>query len=150
MAMFRAGPHEFRIHFTVGVLGTIKREHGVDFAGALASGEQFAAAMTEETEKLFEALWVACEEQAKGFGLTKETFANLLDGDVMESATYAMLESAVDFFPKARGRDAIKKGLPRAMEKIARDVNSRIEANLSTFLPTAGNSGASSGSTPAS
>lgn len=140
MGVFRAGPHEFRIRFTVGMLGTIKREHGVDFASALASGESFAAALTAETEKLFDALWVAVEQQAREKNLSREQFADLLDGDVMEAATYAMLESAVDFFPKARGRDAIKKGLPRAMKTVEQTVNAKIEQSLSTFLPTVGSS----------
>lgn len=148
MASFKTGDREWLVSLTIGLLGDIKRETGIDLASIFTNGERLAEMLFSDTLKIVDAIWMICREQAAAAGVTEEQFLRLIDGDALDAATHAIILGVTDFFPKARGRDAIRKGLPRAMEKMEQTANALIEKNLSTFLPTPGNSPESSASTP--
>lgn len=145
MAKFRdRADAEWSLVLDVGLLTEVRRETGLnltkpdDSAAALADPMTFAGA-----------LWVLCREEAERAGLTPEQFARRLDPDTIDRAGDALLESLIDFFHRRRGGPA-KARLPellrvadrRAGERLAEMMESAIASN------SAGNSPASSGSTP--
>jgi len=150
MASFKAGGRSWKIHLNIGLLGTIKRDAGIDLAGMLASGEKFAAIVTCDPEILGQILFLVCESEIAAAGLSPEQFASGIDGDALDEAIEALIEAAIDFFPKARGRSAMKAALPRAMARMVEETNREVETRLSRFLQSAGNSPDSSESIPAS
>jgi hypothetical protein len=149
MARFTAGAIDWNVQLTVGMLTRIRRECGLNLANVVVDAEQFLDVISAAPESLVGSLWIVCEKQATAAGLTPENFAELFDGDALDRAVTALLEASLDFFPRARGRDALRAGMPRAWAKIERDVNARIAEQFdSMFSITAGNSPELSGSTP--
>lgn len=145
MAKFTAGSIDWKVELTVGMLGKIRRECGLSLANAAIEAEQFVEIISANPEKLVEALWIVCEEQAKAIGKTPEQFGGMFDGEVLDQAVKALLEGTIDFFPKARGRDAIRRGMPKAWAKIETEVNAQVDKRLeSMFSTTVGNSPESS------
>jgi hypothetical protein len=150
MPAFKAGPHEWKVNLTIGLLGDIKRETGIDLAHIFTDGEKLAEVMFSDTLKIVDAIWLICEPQATAAGVTQEQFLRTLDGEALDAATHAMLLGMTDFFPKARGREAMKRNLPRAMQRMTEKSNEVMEKGLrSMFSDTPGNSPESSASTPA-
>lgn len=141
MAKFSAGGIDWTVQLTVGMLTRIKRDIGLDLANAAVDAEQFVTVISTHPEKLVEALWIVCEKQAGTARKTPEQFGELFDGDALDQAVKALLEGSIDFFPKARGRDAIRKGMPRTWAKIETEVNAKLEKELdSMHSNTAGSS----------
>lgn len=145
MATFTAGAIDWKVHLTVGMLAKIRRECGLNLANAVLEPEQFLEIIGAEPEKLVAAFWIVCEPQATQLGKTPEEFGGLFDGEALDQAVKALLDGSIDFFPKAHGREAIRKGMPRTWAKIEKDVNEKIEKQLdSMYSTTAGNSPESS------
>lgn len=140
---------DFDIRLTVGSLTKIKRDFGFDLANALVEAEKFVEFISTEPEKLVGMFYTICERQAEANGIAPEQFGELFDGDTLDAACKALLEGAIDFFPKARGRDAIRRGMPKAWAKIEQEVNNQVDKKLdSMFSTTVGSLLESSGSTP--
>lgn len=145
MASFKADGIEWKIELTVGMLGKIKRDVGLSLANSAIDPEKFVEVISTHPEKLVETLWVVCEKQATAAEKTPEQFGELFDGETLDQAVKALLNGTIDFFPKARGRDAIRRGMPKAWTKIEKDVNAEIDKKLdSMFSNTAGSSPESS------
>ena len=53
---------------------------------------------------LVDVIYVLCKDQADALNITDEKFAESMNGDTVESATVALLEEMVDFFPEAKRR----------------------------------------------
>lgn len=126
------------IRLTVGLCERIKAECGIDIAAAVTDSEKFIGVLFTEPAKLVSALYLACEKQVERERITPEQFGELFDADVLDESVRALLEAIVDFFPKARGRDAIKRGLPRVLSKMQTDVEAEIDKRLSTLSEPAG------------
>lgn len=155
MASFRTTEpdREWRLRLTVGLCEDLKRGEGFDIGGLLRDAEKFAEALVTDPGKLVRVLWECCKKEANERGVTPEGFAHLFTGDVLDAAVAALLESAVDFFPKAQGREAIRSGLPKVMAKMEaeadKEMGRRVEKVLSMSFDPAGSTPASSGSTHA-
>lgn len=146
----------FELRLTVGLAARIKKALAVDLNKLLDEPKTFTSMLFAEPETLVRLLWMFCADQAAAKNITEEDFGELFDGDVLEAAVAAVMEAVVDFFPKARGRDEIRKGLPRAMEKMEQAANHTVRKHLDrflnlpveTFLKRAGDSQDSSALTP--
>lgn len=148
----------FELRLTVGLAGRIKKALSVDLNKLLDEPKAFTSMLFAEPETLVRLLWMFCADQAAAKGIPEEEFGELFDGDTLEAAVETVMEAVVDFFPKARGRDEIKKGLPRAMDKMEQAANHTVKKHLDRFLnlpietllKRAGDSPESSGSIPES
>ncbi len=107
-------PHGRRwgLTLTPTVLTAFRDECGVDLPTAIQAG-QAPAALADRPESLVELLWLACESQARGFGLTPEEFGRTvlvdrdpatpsrprLRTDVYEAATVAVFRALGALYP---------------------------------------------------
>lgn len=144
---------QWKVRLTVGLCEQVKADLGIDIGNAIKDSEKFTEVLIADASKIVSILWMCCEKQAVAAGITPEQFGCLFDGDVLDAATSALLESVVDFFPKALGREGMKKGLPRILAKMESETNAEIERRLNLSLsipsPSAGSTPESAGSTPA-
>ena len=64
---------------------------------------------------LVDLLWVLCEEQAPGKNVDEIEFARGLVGDGIDSASSALIEAMIDFFPRER-RELLKAMWAKSQE----------------------------------
>ncbi len=102
---------------TVGSLIDVRRETGVDLAGALKSESALSDLIFGDPATLVSLLYVLCETQAKAAGVTPEQFGHGFDGRAVEAATEALLTAVADFFPRSRIGQAIRRNLAATMER---------------------------------
>ena len=84
-------------------VGTIKRVRDladVDLLD-LKDGNVFER-LSSDPVMLCDTLWELCANQADKDGVTKDQFFDSMAGDVIDSATMAMLDELVAFFPNAK------------------------------------------------
>jgi hypothetical protein len=135
--------------------GTVKKVRGL--AGVdlldLRDGNLFNE-LAADPVKLGDILWVLCQDEATAAGIDEMAFARALAGDALDSATNALLEEIVDFFPKPQ-RDVLRKALAKGREVQEREMARamrRVDKALEEWKPEDESeaSGASSTSVPAS
>lgn len=89
---------EWIVRLDVNRARELRARAGYDVFGPPAS----VATVIDNPEALVDALFVACEAQARERGIDGAAFASGLAGDVIDSATAALMEAVVDFFPSRR------------------------------------------------
>ena len=102
---------------TVGSLLDVRRETGVDLAGALKSEAALSDLIFGDPATLVGLLYVLCESQAKTAGVTPEAFGYGFDGATVEAATEALIAAVADFFPRSRIGQAIRRNLTATMRR---------------------------------
>lgn len=129
----------WEVSFTIGKCRTIKSAHKIDFVNA--HDAKAVTAIEESDELMVAVLWMLCEEQAQGRGMDETAFAEILNGDVLADAQYA-IEEALIFFSRPERRDnlramfekkrgAIKSALRMAMEDMQKaDLEPEIRKQL--------------------
>ena len=150
-----AADREWRVRLTIGLLGTVRRETGVELGKVLASAEglgKFESEVVGDPEKFVTVLYLLCHDQAEKAGVTPEQFAEAIDGDTYRRAAEAMLGACSDFFrpPKTSGatKETLRTLLAKADDLMAETIRAKLN-DLPTANGSAGNSPASPDSTPA-
>lgn len=103
-----AAGREWELDFSLGMAAKLKDDLSVD---VLDGGESLTKLATDPYTTA-NVLYLICEEQATKAEVTDEQFGRLLKGDVIDSATEALLAELVDFFPK-RQREALRTMLAK-------------------------------------
>ena len=122
-------------------VGAIKRVRSVLSIDLTAMDEQATTRLATDPVLLVDVLWLLCESQAKGRGVSDEDFGRSLVGDSIDSATTALLEAVTDFFPQQKRSllrlanqkisDVRKKAMDLAMAKMEdSDLEARLEAAM--------------------
>ncbi|MBE3133284.1 MAG: hypothetical protein IMZ55_07405 [Acidobacteria bacterium] len=108
---------EWRVQIDVTALKRVKGLVGVDLLEA-ASGDLIDK-LAADPVLLCDCLFALVADQAKAASLSDEEFGRGLAGDAIDSATGAMLEELIDFFP-ARRRAVLRTAWNRRqdLEKI--------------------------------
>lgn len=75
----------------------------------LAAAPQALVALAEDVVLLVDVLYQSCKQQAESSQISKDEFAGLLVGDVLDSASKALEGAIIDFFPSSRQREMLKK-----------------------------------------
>ena len=124
--------------------GEIKRMRDMAGVDVLSGDGQAFNELAQNPECVANALYAVCKKQADERNIDCETFCDYIYGDVIETATSALLDAIVDFFPKAR-RQILIKALAkiRAMQNLALqqaekeldEVDALISGERSTNLP---------------
>lgn len=91
----------------------------------LSSGQLFEKLVADPIA-LVDVLYVLCEPQANERQVTDVQFGEAMAGDAIEAATTALLESLIEFFPKAK-RAVLEKAVQklRTVEAMAAQVASQ-------------------------
>jgi hypothetical protein len=120
------------INVNIGTVKRVRQMAGVDLLD-LRDGNLFTE-LASDPVKLGDVLWVLVLDEAGAAGITDIQFAAALAGDALDSATQALLDEIVDFFPKPQ-RDLLRKALTkgkemqeRQMAKAMRQMEEAIEA----------------------
>lgn len=146
----------FELRLNVELSERIHKALGINLDDILDDPEAFTRLLFAKPGKLVQLVWMFCEDQAAKKGVAEENFGRLFDGDTLEAAVSAVVDAVIGFFPKARGREEIRKGLPRALQKMERVANRAVVRGLDKMLAmdedellnSAGRSPASSALTP--
>lgn len=100
--------------FTIDV-AAIKRMRdiaGVDILSNSNAENSAFLQMAENPVMLVDAIYAVCKKEVEARGMDQETFSAGITGDVIESATSALLDAIIDFFPTAR-RNVLKTALEK-------------------------------------
>lgn len=136
----------------------VRQALGVDLFRVLDDNAKPLGELVSDPVRLVDVVYVLCRDQVDKAGLTDVDFGRAFSGDVIDQAAGAFLEAFVDFFPDARARSALAKGIKTM--RLARDrILARLERETAALDPAAlaeqisnepsTNSPASSASTPA-
>ncbi|MFA5424524.1 MAG: hypothetical protein WC374_11780 [Phycisphaerae bacterium] len=156
---------EWQIEITIGTSIEFKDRLGLDLDASeqiccphckhLLYEENGLLKVSNNSNLLFKALYVACEAQAIERNLTAKAFYALFSDDSITSANRAFIEALIDFFPNARRRESLTRLVEslRAIEEKNLDQSEkaadRLEEMLTAPEPDA-DSGNASGATPES
>lgn len=135
---------EWDLVLTVGILGKLRTEAGLDLRAADA-GQQVAG-LDPYSEQFGRILWLLVEKQAAERNIEPDDFPFRLDGNALEGATEALVDALIDFFPNARSRQIARAKLPELRAKAEKELEATMDRELSKLL--AGTSPASPASTP--
>lgn len=85
-------------------------------------------ALANDPVLLVDVLYILCQDQAQREGLTDEQFGRIFRGDVIESATEALFEALVNFFPPQR------QTLLRKVMEMAKAMGQKERQMVETYL----------------
>ena len=121
---------EWTLSLNVASVKRIRDLANVDvFSGGL---QKFLEDMTGNPVMLVDALYALVLPQTEMRGVSGESFAESIAGDVIEEASSAFLEELVDFFPKAR------RGILKRILETSREVEAEMNRRLETFVESSG------------
>ena len=146
-----AAGREWDLRFTVATFGVVRRELGVNLGDLLKPdhGQALGDLFLEDPGKIGSLMYLVCEDQAKGRGVTPEDFAKSLTPDALWSAFDALLAARVDFSPPPM-RAALRRGLARMAPEMERAANEAVDKALGAeSTPTSNGSAGSSAAPPA-
>ena len=103
-----------------------KSELGIDIADSFSQDNNWMAVLAahEGLDQLLQMLEITLEKQLAAKGLTVEDFYGYVDGNVVASATEALLEGVVLFLPAHKQKamriilDSVKVGVNKAMTQV--------------------------------
>lgn len=108
---------EWIVAVTIGSAARVKEATGVNF-GDIRDGQVFLE-LGVDPFRFAGVLWTLCEAQAQLRNVTPESFAEALDGDVIDAAMDALVEALI-LFTRAPMRGAIRKVIAAAMRTQAK------------------------------
>ena len=99
---FTAGKHEWPLKLTIARAEKWKDDHGLNIADA--SDGKLLLEVGSNQFKLFEAIWVLCEDLASERGIDKKQFAKIFDDRAIEDACHGLVKAVINFTaPQQRG-----------------------------------------------
>lgn len=133
---------------------------GVDLLD-VSEGKLFQRLSTDPVA-LIDTLYVLCADQAKTYGVSDEDFGRMMAGDLIESASQALIEAVVAFTPNPKVRAALgnvaaktRQAQDRAVEVAVAHINSprmdeainreleKMDAEMAAAIDSGGTSGSS-------
>lgn len=137
-------------------VGTVKRVRALCEVDLMQAVEgKLVERLIADPVLLCDVLYAVCKEEAEKQNVLDEDFGRGLGGDAIDSATSALLEELVDFFPQRR-REVLRKALEKMQslqEKSVRaamvflespELDRRVENAIASVLPIYGTSSGNS------
>ena len=123
---------------------------GFDLAGVLDRRED-AERLARDPVLLVDVLYAVCKPEADARGVSDEAFGAAMGGDAIALATEALIEGIVSFSPNPRVRAMHRTALAkakeaeaRALERLERGFEERVDRELEAALGKLGDSSGSS------
>ncbi len=104
---------EWPITVNVAAVKRVRTLAGVDLLGLLDPQQQVAEKLADPVT-LCDVLFAVVAPEADARGVTSAAFGEAMAGDAIDSATHALMEEVVDFFPNAQRRELGHKVLKAA------------------------------------
>jgi hypothetical protein len=98
---------EWSVAVNVTALKAVKELCELDLMNVVLDGGDLIQRLQADPVLLCNVLYAVCRRECKDRSVTDEQFGELMDGDVLASATEALLDEIVNFSPPAR-RPALK------------------------------------------
>lgn len=95
---------EFRINLNIASAKRVRQELGIDLAKIFAN--EFAAFIELLSDPI--SVCDVCYLLSNVDGMTDEDFGSQMDGDCIESASRALMEALIDFFPNPQMRGNLR------------------------------------------
>lgn len=118
--------NEWEIDASLGAYERVRDLCGVDLTDMASTGKCLEQMV--DPFVLGAVLWVFCQKQAEGRGLTPEQFRDCFNGDTVHNATEALIDEAV-FFCRAPMRPALQMAVDKSRQADQRMVGA-INQNL--------------------
>lgn len=144
---------EWKLAITVADLPRLRALCGVGPSEILNTELALTGMYASGPAELTEFAWSLCSAEAQAAGVAADTFIAGMDADALDRLFDAVQGEVVRFFNRSAAGQGIARSLPRIRETIARRTEESIQRRLSedeasTSSGSAGNSPASSASTP--
>lgn len=161
MRQFKARDGQtYTVEISIGTARRVRALIDFDLLGLIDAPDQIQR-LADDPIFLVDLLYSIVEPQATARGIDDIAFGESLDGDAVETATRALLEALVDFFPKPRrkllerllhGADKVQADAMATIDKALADgtVDRIVEASIRAHLPTTGPTSGGSPGSPAS
>lgn len=133
---------EWQIDINVDAVKRVRSLVDVDLMDAVSG--KLAIELADDPIRLVDTVYALCKPQADAAGITDDAFGRAMAGDAIDSATTALLEELVGFFPRHRRR-VLEASLNRAKVLQSQAVEEALTAISRVTL-----SGVASGSAPGS
>lgn len=118
---------EWSIRIDVNAVKRVKEDCAVELLDIAKGDANAIAVVLANPAILINVLFSVCKPQAEKLGITGEEFASGVVGDVIETATTALIEGIADFFPASR-RKVLRAALAKVMEADAMAVQNAATA----------------------
>lgn len=115
---------KWSLRVDVNALRKVRSKRGIDLAKIIGSQEELNK-LIDDPCLWVDIIWDLIEQQASTQQVTPQMFGEALAGDAFESASSALLEAIIDFFPAGR-----REILRRLLAKVRQYESKQIE-NLS-------------------
>lgn len=116
------------ISITIGSLKRVRALAGIDLMGIVDPRSGVLERLAADPCVLGDAIFAAIKPAADELEVTGEEFAEALAGDALAAATEAFIEAVVDFFPDARGREALRALMAAGKERSEQIAAAAMEA----------------------
>lgn len=136
-----AKDREWKIHLTVGTLGKVRRETGLEFGKAIADMDKLTDILFLDPENLVRVLYAICDPASKG--IEPEEFAEGFDGQAIEQAVTALVASIADFFRRPQTGQVIRESLGQLTTQTDQVLAETLQKILSQSLSSSAGSSAS-------
>ena len=106
------GGRTWTVSLNVTTLKQVKSLCGVDLMDAVNDGGKLLERLASDPVLLCDVIFAICKDQAEAKSVTDVDFGGGMAGDPIESATTALLEELVDFFPRGK-REVLRRALQK-------------------------------------
>lgn len=144
---------KWTLAITVASVKRVKGATGTDLYALADDGLKPLGELLGDVVRLVDVIYLLARDDKGNPPASEEDFAEALSGDVLGQAADAFVEALIDFFPKARAREALRKVTEKSKqvtEEVARLGMEELEALDPAKFAAALVAGAkSSGTSPA-
>jgi hypothetical protein len=91
----------WQVRIDVSTIKRVRDKYGIDLSKVMSSQSELTR-LADDVVLLVDVLFALVSPQAETRKVSAEDFAHLLAGDTIESATNALMEAIIDFFPQSR------------------------------------------------
>jgi hypothetical protein len=123
---------DWTVLIAVGAVKRVRAALDIDLYALIDDQAKALAELMDDPCRLVDVVYVLCRDQAEQKEVLEVQFGEALAGDTLEALAEAFVEALIDFFPKARSREALRK-IVRAGKQVSELMQTRAEKELETI-----------------
>jgi hypothetical protein len=99
---------KWNIEITIYIARKFKSELDFDILDN-SQGSTFVERLANDVMLICDAVYLACKDKADERGITDEDFGRAMGGDVLGNALAALMQAIINFTPRQKNREALRK-----------------------------------------